>query len=415
MHEEQLQRFEQFRNTVHPGETEPTQECVRTGVGPGDGRGVSEVRGPSPLRAAGLHDYNRHRPFAGLARERLEPRHRVEPFDVQSDRAHPLVVEQGRGEARNPELRLVAGGDEVGDGQPPPLHRQADPDVRRLGHDSDAALPRTEPPPPVLVGPQRCAVEKVDESVAVRPDDRHLRRRLDQGALQRSAVARFEKARGVADGPAGAGASERGDHLDGCVPVDGHEGGVRYTRKLGDGSERGVSRYRGVLRVHRPQRTIETHPVALLGDPRRLAPTDDRDAPRAHEAGEPCGIGHSGAGRGTLAGRHANRPPHHHALGVHRPRCTVEAHPIALLGDPRRHGPPNTEMLHGRTSQAGQAAADTPAPDGEPWPDITRAGTPTTNTEPVENITQATAPARNREPRPNIALRRRAGAADRAR
>ena len=248
---------------------------------------MREVRGSCPLGATGLDDHHRHRPFAGLARQRLEPRHRVEPFDVQPDRAHPLVVEQGGGEPRDPELRLVAGSDEVGDGEPALLHRQADPDVRRLGHDGDAAFFRTEPPSPVLVGPQRHPVEEVDEPVAVRADDGHVRRRFDQIVLQRSAVVRFQKARGVADGSAGAQPRERGDGFDGGMPVDGDEGGIRRGGKLGDGRTSGASGDGAARRVHRPQCAVEAHPVALLGDPGRLAPSDDRDASRADEAGEP--------------------------------------------------------------------------------------------------------------------------------
>ena len=91
-------------------------------------------------------------------------------------------------------------------GSPPLLHRHADPDVRRLGHDGDAAFAGAELPPAVLVRPQRYAVEKVDEPVAIRADDGHPRRRLHQGALQSAPVVRFEKARGVADGPTGTGA-----------------------------------------------------------------------------------------------------------------------------------------------------------------------------------------------------------------
>ena len=94
VHMEQLQRFEQLRNAVHAGESEPAQERAGAGVRSGDGRGVGEVGGPCALRAAGLHDHHRHRPLPRLVRECLEPRHRVEPFDMQSDGAHALVIEQ---------------------------------------------------------------------------------------------------------------------------------------------------------------------------------------------------------------------------------------------------------------------------------------------------------------------------------
>ena len=191
---EQLQRFEELRDAVHAGEPEPAQERLRTRVGPGHGRGMAQGRGPSPLRAPGLHDHHRDRARAGLAGQGLEPRHRVEPLDVQPDGAHPPVFEKGRGEARDPKLGLVADGDHVGDGERAPLHGHADRDVRGLGHDGDPAPVLAEPPSAVLVRPQRCAVEEVDEPVAVRADDRHLPRRLDQGALQRPAVARFEEA-----------------------------------------------------------------------------------------------------------------------------------------------------------------------------------------------------------------------------
>ena len=166
----------------------------------------------------------------------------------------------------------------------------------------------------MLVRPQRRRVEKVDEPVAVRPDDRHPRRGFDQGALQHAAVACFEKARGVADRPAGAGARERGDDIDGCVPVNADECRIGHAGEIGDGSERGASRH-GVARgVHRPQRAGEPHPVALLRDPRRFAPADHRDAPRADETRKPHDV-HRREPVATNASRADFRFTHHELRG----------------------------------------------------------------------------------------------------
>ena len=112
--------------------------------------------------------------------------------------------------------------------------------VRRLGHDGDATLVRVEPPTAVLVRPQRHPVEEVDEPVAVRPDDGHLPRRLDQIALQRSAVIRFQKAGCVTHGAAGTDLRQLGDGVDGGMPIDADEYCVRRSGKLGDGPERGT-------------------------------------------------------------------------------------------------------------------------------------------------------------------------------
>ena len=308
MHVEQLQRFQKLRNPGRAGEAEPAEECVGPGVGAGNRRGMAEVRRPPALRAAGLHDYHRHLPCARLSRQGFEPPHRIEPFDVQPERAHPVVVEQGARDAREPELRLIAGGRDVGDGQPAPLHGHADREVRRLAHDGDAALVRFEPPPAVLIRPQRNAVEEIEEAVAVRAENRHLAGRLDQGLLQGRAVVRFTKARGVADRAAGAGPRQRRDRLHRRVPVDADERGIGRPRQVGHGPEHRTPGDAVPLRVHRPERAVEAHPIALLGDPGRGQPADDGDAARPEETGDPgrgwrIGTGHQPfpPGRNTIS------------------------------------------------------------------------------------------------------------------
>ena len=89
----------------------------------------------------------------------------------------------------------------------------------------------------VLVRPEQGAVERVDEAVAIRADDRHVAGGLDQRLLQVGAIGKFAdrlaEAGGVADRAAGAARGELADDLDGQRPVDADEGGIRCGGQVG--------------------------------------------------------------------------------------------------------------------------------------------------------------------------------------
>ena len=82
-----------------------------------------------------------------------------------------------------------------------------------------SATPRVDPHRAVLVGPERCAVEQVDETVAVGTDEGHVAGGIEKRGLQGRAVAGFglglAKAGGEADGTAGAAGAEGPHRLDG--------------------------------------------------------------------------------------------------------------------------------------------------------------------------------------------------------
>ena len=286
---QQLQRLDQFRDAARAGKPEPAQERLRAGVRPGDGRRVAVLRRPSLGRAARLHDHHRHVSLPRAPRQRFEARDGMETGDVQADGAHPRIVEQRQRQAGHIELCLVAGRDHVRDRQCALLHGHADGDVRGLGDDRDTPFGRVEPPAAVLVGPQRRSVEVVDKAVAIRADDRHARRRIDQVALQPPAVGRLKETRRVADGAARPQPRQRRYRIDGGMPVNAHEGGVGRAGERVDGAESPPSSDGFAGRMHRPQGAIETHPVALLGHARRRFAADDRNAARAQEPGHARG------------------------------------------------------------------------------------------------------------------------------
>ena len=178
-----------------------------------------------------------------------------------------------------------------GDGYRAKVHRERDREVAALRHDGDAAVAA---PAAVLVRPERCAVEVVDETVAVGPQDRHVAGRLDQRRLQgRALLPRFAEARGVADGAPRPAGGECPHHVDRAVAAHADEGGVRRFGQVRDRAEAGQPGHLAPRRVHRVDGAREVHAPALLDDAGRFAPAHRADRAGLEETREVGGHGRS--------------------------------------------------------------------------------------------------------------------------
>jgi len=317
MHVQKLERLEQFRNTGHPGKPEAAQKSPRACLGSGNRCRVTQCRRAAALRASGLHNDHGDLPLARLRCQRLEPRHRIESLDMKSQHAHPFVVKQAERQRRDSDIGLISGGHNVGDRQRPLLHRQAYGDVRRLRHDGDTRFVRSERTAAVLIRPERHAVEKIDQSVAVRPDDRHFGRVRDERGLECGAVIGFPESGCVADGAAASESGEVADYGKGGVAVHGDEGGVRRSGEIGDGPKRPSSFHLPVLGVNRPDLAVETQTITLPDHVACGGAADGGDSARAQQRGQPSAVSGSGgigsAGHGTAhaqapRGRSSSRP-----------------------------------------------------------------------------------------------------------
>ena len=124
--------------------------------------------------------------FARVVGQRGEGGGVADPLDIEPERGDARIVEQGRAKLGKADLRRVA---EAGD-----IARAAGRGacmVRLMAMFEDwltSATPRATRPAAVLVGPQQRAVEIVDQSVAVRAEDRHVAGRRDQLGLERGAA-----------------------------------------------------------------------------------------------------------------------------------------------------------------------------------------------------------------------------------
>ncbi len=141
---------------------------------------------------------------------------------------------QGLDHLGHVDVGLVADGIETRNGQGAPRHGEVAGDVAGLGDDGNAAGDGVEP---VFVGPECCAVEGVDEAVAVGAHQRHAVRRLEHGLLQMR-VAGLGEARGIDHRAAAALGAELPDDLDGGLALHRDEGGIDRTVDLVDGFQR---------------------------------------------------------------------------------------------------------------------------------------------------------------------------------
>lgn len=157
--------------------------------------------------------------------------HRIEAFDVQTERGDAIVLDQAERYFGKSCLRLVARGHQKCDRQASLLHRHAESDGGRLCDDGDATAALAQPDIAVLVGPQKRAVSIVDQTIAVRADNRHLGGGGDELDLQPLAVLvigfGFAEAGSIPGGAAGAAFCQRLDHINGEVAADTDPGSVR--------------------------------------------------------------------------------------------------------------------------------------------------------------------------------------------
>ena len=240
-------------------------------------------RAPSSLRPS-FKATRGDAPLARLPGRGGEGRRVLQGLDDEPDGGDPAVVEEGLERVRGSDAGAVPEGHHRRDRHRPEVHREGDREVAALRHDGD---PPVAAQAPVLVGPERRAVEVVDEAVAVGAEDGHLARRLDEGRLEaRSLLPRFGEARGVADRAPRPPGGERPHHLDGAVAPHPDEGGVRRLGQLLDRAVATKSADRLSLRVDGVDGTREVHAPALLDDALRLAAADRADRAGIEEARE---------------------------------------------------------------------------------------------------------------------------------
>ena len=266
---QQFQCFQEGRDRVDPRDPEPFQKGLGRGIRPRKRCRVRHRRRPCLFRPAHLHRHDGLAEFARSRRELLETGNRIEAFDVKAERRYPVILDEAQCNFGQAGLRLVSRRHQIGDGQPPPLHRHVDGDVGRLGDDRNATLAIFEPASTMLVRPQRRTVDVVDEPVAIGPDHRHVARRIDQLAIEAHAIGivrRFLEARREADRTAGTTQGKFLHHLDRQVSVDADERRIGSARQIGNRAI-GYDAANLVLgRMDRPYRAGETHFQALAHD-----------------------------------------------------------------------------------------------------------------------------------------------------
>ena len=222
-----------------------------------------------------------------------------QPLDVQSDRRHAIIVEKSLDIAGDVAFRIVARGDDIGDRQSPRLHREVESDVARLQHKGDAAFDASAA---VLVGPQRHAVEIVDDAIAIGADERHVAAGGDELALERRPfLAGLGKAAGVDDRARRAERSEFADRGDRRLARRRDESRVRRARQFADRSEAGPPGKLAAARIDGPDLAGKADAVALPRDLLGLAPADDGDRARLQQTRE--------AGTSARLDRHSAQQP----------------------------------------------------------------------------------------------------------
>ena len=131
------------------------------------------------------------------------------------------------GDFRLTDLRLIAGGDHVADGQAALLHRHVDGDVGALGQDRDAFVDGAAA---MLIGPDGDAVEGVDEAVAIGAEHRHVTSGAQKPGLGVGACVILGGAFGIAGGEANRAAriefAQAFHRADTGFAIDADKGGV---------------------------------------------------------------------------------------------------------------------------------------------------------------------------------------------
>jgi hypothetical protein len=242
-------------------------------------------------RCAGLEHDNRLAETRRPPRQRLKGAQAAHPLDMQAKRCHARVREQRRADIGHAGLRLIADGGDIGQRQPAPLHRQVDRHVRALPDKRDAGLTRRHA---VHIRPEGCAVECIDEAIAIRPQNGHGARCRHQPFLERGTVRHLcsglAKTRGETDRAARAARRECCDHLDAGRAVHADKGRVRPLWQGVDRAVRGQAAHGNTRRMHGPYRPGKADPAAFADD--ALAPCATADHRNAAGPQQPVERGH---------------------------------------------------------------------------------------------------------------------------
>ena len=293
---QQLQGLEEGGKRVRKRDPGPPEEGARALVRPGERGGVRHGEARPFLAPAELAGDEGDALLAGLPGGRGEGRRVLQRLDEQADGGDPAVFEKGVEHVRGADAGAVPEGHHRRDRHRPEVHGEGDREVAALREDRD---PTVAAHAPVLVGPERGAVEVVDEAVAVGTEDRHVSGRFDERRLEsRSRLPRLGEARGVAHRAPRPPGGERPHHVDRAVAAHAHEGGVRRLGQVLHRTEAGQPRHLVPRRMYRVDRAREAHAPALLDDPRRLATADRADRAGIEEAREIGGHGRDRKARG---------------------------------------------------------------------------------------------------------------------
>ena len=221
----------------------------------------------------------------------------VDAFNVEADCGDARVVQHCGADVGHSGLRLVADACDICERQRAALHCDVVCDVGRLRDDCEAGVGLFSA---VLVGPQRDAVQVVEESVAVGSEDGHCSGGVDEFVLERAVVC-FGESGGEEDGAAASDVGELFCDADGFIFVHPDERGVGRLCEVGDGGDAWDSVDGFALGVDGMERSGEFHFDAFPDDIPGPVPADGGDAfgPK-----QPREVADGGKNGGCLGRRH---------------------------------------------------------------------------------------------------------------
>ncbi len=222
---------------------------------------------------------------------------------VSRNRPMTRVVHQEVEDAGDVHVRLVAGGDLVGEADALALREGGDEPSRCAALRDDPDRPLGDDRPGRLGGPDRHAVGVVDEAQAVRAEQRHAlgpRRRQQRVLPTDSLRARLGEAGGQQHRAADAGGVQVGEGLGDRMLGDHHQGGVHRLADGGAGGGRRQPVHPAALPVHHMHAAGELEPpeigVGGLRPDRTVGGTDQRDGAGAEQAIERTSVDAHGCG-----------------------------------------------------------------------------------------------------------------------
>ena len=266
---QRLQRLHQLGQRAAARDAQALEERVVEPVGTAERGGVAQRRLGRGLRAAGLDDGQRHPPVARPLGRGDEAGEVAQRLDVEPDGGDARVLQQLVDQMVLLHAGLVADGDEVAQRQFALLRHQRDRDGAGLADQRHAPRHRLAAD---LVGPDRHAVEEIDEAEAVGPEEgQRARRRLE---LRVEFVAACRLRLGEAGGEAdrAAGAQPRGlrQRRHRQLAVDAQHHAVRHLGQRGQRAVIGLHRRAGPRGMHAVEPPGVAQAAAL--DRRHVAP-----------------------------------------------------------------------------------------------------------------------------------------------